>query len=53
VIGDNVVLYAYSSVLGDVSVGDGSVVGACSLVLDDVPPGVVVVGVPARVVKRV
>ena len=53
VIGDNVILYAYSCVLGGVHVGRGSVVGACSLVLDDVPAGVVVYGVPARVVKGV
>jgi sugar O-acyltransferase (sialic acid O-acetyltransferase NeuD family) len=37
-------------VLPRVSVGDGSVVGAGAAVIRDVPPGVTVVGVPARLI---
>lgn len=36
-------------VLGNVRIGAGAVVGAGSVVLTDVPPGAVAVGVPARV----
>ena len=52
VIDDNVKIFAGSSVLGDVHVGKNSVVGAYALVLDDVPPDSVVVGIPAKVVKK-
>jgi acetyltransferase-like isoleucine patch superfamily enzyme len=36
-----------------VEIGEDSLVGAGSVVTDDVPPGAVVVGNPARVVKTV
>ena len=32
----------------DVTIGDGAVVGANAVVLEDVPPGHTAVGVPAR-----
>lgn len=38
-------------ILGDVVIGEGASIGANSVVLDDVPPGAVAVGAPARVVK--
>lgn len=48
VIGNDVVLYAKCSVIGKVTVGDGSVVGAHALVLADVPENHVARGIPAR-----
>lgn len=39
-------------VLPGVTVGDGSIVAARSVVATDVPPGVIVAGNPARVVRR-
>jgi serine acetyltransferase len=39
------------AVLGAVRVGHDSVIGANAVVLDDVPPHSVAVGLPARVVK--
>ncbi|MEU2204816.1 hypothetical protein AB0P19_11030 [Microbacterium oleivorans] len=51
-LGARVRVYANSTILGPVSIGDGAVVGAHSLVLTDVPPGVLVVGAPARVVRE-
>jgi serine O-acetyltransferase len=49
VIEDNVVLAAGAKILGTVRVGSGSTVGANAVVLADVPPGHIAVGVPARV----
>lgn len=42
------VIYAGATVLGGVEVGEGATVGAGAVVLDDVPAGATVVGVPAR-----
>jgi len=35
-----------------ITIGDYSVVGAGAVVVKDVPPGVVVIGVPARECKK-
>ena len=51
VIGNDVVLFTGCCVFGDVKIGDGAIVGANAVVVDDVPSGAVVVGVPAVVVK--
>ncbi len=51
VIGDRVDVGCGACVLGAVTVGAGSVVGANAVVLADVPPHSVVVGVPGRVVR--
>ena len=40
------------SVIPGISIGAGSVIGAGAAVVADIPPGVVAVGVPARVVKE-
>ena len=50
-IGQNVVLGVGSSVLGGLTVGDNSYIGAGAVVLKDVPPNATAVGVPARMVK--
>jgi acetyltransferase-like isoleucine patch superfamily enzyme len=41
-----------SCVLPGVTIGEGSIVGARSVVLEDVPPYTVVAGNPARVIRR-
>lgn len=51
VIGDNVTIGANASVMGSIFIGDGTFVGAHSLVLNDAPPNSVLMGVPA-VVRR-
>lgn len=48
-LGDNVTLFSGSKVIGDVHVGDNSSVGANSVVVNDVPPNSVAVGIPAAV----
>jgi putative colanic acid biosynthesis acetyltransferase WcaB len=50
-LGDRVDLGAGCIVLGGVQLGDGCRIGAGSVVVDDVPPGAVVVGNPARVLR--
>ncbi|MDB5439935.1 MAG: bacterial transferase hexapeptide family protein [Caulobacteraceae bacterium] len=52
-IGRNVWLAAGVTVLGGVSIGENSVIGAGSVVTKDVPAGVLAVGSPARVVREV
>lgn len=51
IIGNGVDLGCGVSVLGNVTIGDGAVIGAHAVVLDSVPPGGVAVGIPAKVVK--
>jgi serine O-acetyltransferase len=52
IIGDDVEIGAGACVLGPVVVGAGARIGANAVVLKDVPPGVVVVGIPARQTSR-
>ena len=51
IIEDDVVIGANAVVLEGCRVGKGAVVAAGAVVVDDVPAGVVVAGVPARVIK--
>jgi serine O-acetyltransferase len=48
-LGDNVVVGAGAKVIGAIYIGDNSRIGAGSVVVRDVPPNSVVVGVPGRV----
>jgi acetyltransferase-like isoleucine patch superfamily enzyme len=52
VLGDDVWLGYGAMILGGVTVGTGSIVGARAVVVDDVPPYSVVAGVPARVLRK-
>lgn len=51
-IGNCVVVGVGSSVLGNITVGDDSMVGGGAVVIDDVPPNATVVGIPGHVVSR-
>lgn len=51
-VGNGVLLGAGATVLGNIRVGEGAQVAACSVVLKDVAPFTVVSGVPCRVVGR-
>jgi galactoside O-acetyltransferase len=50
-LGRHVLVGANAVVLPGVTVGDGAVIGAGSVVTSDVPPWTINVGVPARVIK--
>ena len=49
---DNVMISAGAKVLGSFTIGEGSKIGAGSVVLEAVPPHSTVVGVPGHVVNR-
>jgi serine O-acetyltransferase len=51
-IGNNVVIAAGAKILGAITIGDNSKVGANAVVLKDVPPDSTVVGIPGRVVVQ-
>lgn len=51
-IGNNVWIGFDSCVLPGLSIGDGSIVGARTVVVEDVPPLTVVAGNPARVIRQ-
>ena len=50
-IGSGVVIGSNAVILGNVSVGDGAKVGSGSVVIEPVPAGATVVGVPGRIVR--
>lgn len=51
-LGDNVVVGAGAKIIGAFKIGDGSRIGAGSVVVREVPPNCVVVGVPGRITYR-
>ena len=51
-LGSNVVVGAGATVLGAITIGDNSRIGAGSVVVRDVPANAVVVGVPGKVTYR-
>lgn len=51
-LGDDVVVGTGAAVIGAITIGDGSRIGAGSVVVRDVPPNSVVVGVPGRITYR-
>ena len=52
VVEDHVLIGANAVVIEGVRIGEGAIVAAGSVVIEDVAPGMVVAGVPARVVKK-
>jgi acetyltransferase-like isoleucine patch superfamily enzyme len=53
IIEDDVWLCFNSTILKGVTIGKGAIVGASSVVTKDVPPGAIVAGNPARIIKKV
>jgi galactoside O-acetyltransferase len=52
-VGNNVWIGAGCTVLGGVTIGDNTVIGAGSVVTRDIPSGVIAVGVPCRVMRKI
>jgi acetyltransferase-like isoleucine patch superfamily enzyme len=52
VIGNDVWIGTHAVIMPGITIGDGAVVGAGSIVTKDVPPLAVVVGTPARILRQ-
>jgi len=52
VLGDNVTIYPNSIIIGDVKIGNNAIIGAGSLVLDDVEEDSIVAGTPAKKIEK-
>jgi acetyltransferase-like isoleucine patch superfamily enzyme len=52
VVGDDVWIGQWATILSGVTIGTGAVIGACAVVASDVRPFAVVVGNPAREIRR-
>jgi acetyltransferase-like isoleucine patch superfamily enzyme len=52
IIGDNVWIGARVTILKGVTIGDGSIIGANSCVISDIPPNTIAVGNPAKIVRN-
>jgi serine O-acetyltransferase len=51
-IEDDVIIGAGAKILGNITIGKGSKIGANSVVVKDVPPYSTVVGIPGKIIKR-
>lgn len=51
-LGNNVIIGAGAKVLGPFTVGDGARIGSNAVVVQEVPPGATMVGIPAKEIKR-
>ena len=53
IIEDNVTIGASACIIGGITIGHDSIIGAHAVVLKDVPPFSVVIGNPAHVIKSI
>jgi serine acetyltransferase len=53
VIENDVVIFPNAVVIGGVTIGAGAIIGPNAVVVNDVPPGITVVGNPARPIRSV
>lgn len=53
IIGDGVTIFAGAKIIGPVSIGDKSIIGANAVVIKDIPSGVSVGGIPAQILNRI
>ena len=51
IIEENCIIYSGAVVIGDITIGKGTIIGANAVVTKDTPPNSVVGGVPAKLIK--
>jgi serine O-acetyltransferase len=51
-IGNNVIIYANATIVGGVTIGDNAIIGAGAVITKNVPKNAMVVGNPARIIKK-
>ena len=51
VVGNHVVIYPGAKIIGDISIGDNSIIGANAVVTKNIPQDVIAAGVPAKIIK--
>ena len=51
-IGDNVIIFANATLIGDIKIGNNVIIGANSVVLTDIPDNSVVAGNPAKIISN-
>lgn len=52
-IGNNVLVGANVTIIGDITIGDNVIIGAGSVVVKNVPSNCVIVGNPAKILKTI
>jgi len=52
VIENNVVIFTGAKILGPITIGNGAIIGANSVVIDSVPENATVAGIPAKIISR-
>lgn len=52
IIGNNVICGVGAKILGPVKIGDNCIIGAGSVVLENIPDNSIAVGMPAKVIKK-
>lgn len=52
IIGKNVTIGVGARIIGDIKIGDNVIVGANAVVTKNIPPNVMVGGIPARILKK-
>lgn len=50
-LGNNVVCFSHAQILGDITIGNDTIIGASAVVLNDIPNDSISIGIPAKVLK--
>jgi serine O-acetyltransferase len=53
IVGNNVTIFAGAKIIGNVNVGDNSIIGANSVVLTDIEANCIYAGIPAKKIKNI
>jgi len=52
-VGSDCLIGAGACILGEIKIGDHVKIGANAVVLEDVPDGCTVVGIPGKIIKKI